>query len=219
MSERRRALVKAATPFLLYGLTGIAAAFELVVLWLALHPSVNADYRAFYLDQTTTCMNEPVRGTYHLGAVISFLPGHYDEALQVKVCGWEGPVGDGNHSVGEMSRLRFTFPETAENLVLRLTLTAIPTAASLTQRVVLSANGVGFGQVAIPAQQTQSFEVPVPAAALGRDGHQLDLTLAFPDAIRPEANDSNTRKRAIKIVSAQLIKAAASGADPADKSP
>ena len=199
---------KRAMPVLLYGLAGAAAVFELATLWLALHPSVNADYRAFYLDQTTTCMNEPVLGTYNLGKVISFLPGHYDEAIEVKVCGWEGPVGDGNHSVGEVSRLRFTFPETAENLVLKVTLTAIPTTANLTQHVIFSGSGVSFGQVAIPAQQTQSFELPVPAAALSKEGHQLDLTLAYPDAIRPEANDSNTRKRAIKILSAQLINAA-----------
>ena len=213
MYDGTRNFAKAAMPLLLYALAGAVAAFELATLWLSLHPNVNADYRAFYLDQTTTCMNQPVIGTYNLGKVISFLPGHYDEAIEVKVCGWEGPVGDGNHSVGELSRLRFTFPETAESLVLKVTLTAIPTAADLTQHVVFSGNGVVFGHVAIPARQTQSFELPVPAAALGQDGHQLDLTLAYPDAIRPEANDSNTRKRAIKILSAQLVNAAP-GATP-----
>ena len=46
---------------LLYGVAGLVALFELGVTWVALHPHVPADYRAYYLDRTTTSHpQEPV---------------------------------------------------------------------------------------------------------------------------------------------------------------
>ena len=50
-----------------YSASCSSAAFELHVTWLALHPAVDADYRAYYIDQTTTCLDKPVSGTLHAG--------------------------------------------------------------------------------------------------------------------------------------------------------
>lgn len=192
---------------MLYGAAGLVALAELAIFWLALHPNVNADYRAYFIDKTTTCLNTPIAGTYSLGDIVSFLPPGRKQALGVRVCGWEGPAGDGTHSIGESSRLRFTFPQKAVALELRVQLTGIPTPSNITQRVIFSANGATFGEVAIDARQTADFTMSVPPAAIGKEGHQLDLVLAYPDAIRPEPGDSNTRKRAIKLISVQLEKA------------
>lgn len=43
-----------------YILVAIVALFELGVVWLMLHPNVTPDYRAYYIDKTTTCLNQPV---------------------------------------------------------------------------------------------------------------------------------------------------------------
>ncbi len=55
-------------------LIALVAGFELWVAWLALHPQVSSDYRAYYIDQTTTCLNKPVSGLYTLGSTVSFMP-------------------------------------------------------------------------------------------------------------------------------------------------
>ena len=92
-----------------YLLVGLVALFELGVFWLMLHPDVPPDYRAYYIDKTTTCLNQPVSGAYTLGTVIPFTPEGRDAAEPVRVCGWEGPTGDGTHAVGTSSRVRFTY--------------------------------------------------------------------------------------------------------------
>src|SRR5215475_10116069 len=94
----------------LYAAAAAVALFELGVAWLSLHPNVNADYRAYYLDQTTTCLNEPATGDYVFGTEVMFRSGYEKLVQPVRVCGWEGPVGDGLHAVGESSRLRFALP-------------------------------------------------------------------------------------------------------------
>src|SRR5688572_14035050 len=87
-----------------------------------LHPQVPADYHAYYIDQSTTCLNQPVSGDYVLGTEVSFLPDGLEQARSLRVCGWEGPAGDGTHAVGKTSRLRFAVPETASPLALELEL-------------------------------------------------------------------------------------------------
>ncbi|MER8583614.1 hypothetical protein NKG95_33950, partial [Mesorhizobium sp. M1423] len=40
-----------------YALAAVLAGTEIVICALALNPNVNADYRAYYIDRTTTCLN------------------------------------------------------------------------------------------------------------------------------------------------------------------
>ena len=108
-----------------YALIAVLALFEVTVLWWALHPQVSEDYRAYYIDHTTTCLNQPVSGTYQLGTPIDFTSAGREAAKPLKVCGWEGPVGDGTHAIGESSRLRFAFTAPATALTLTLQAVAI----------------------------------------------------------------------------------------------
>ncbi|RYG96645.1 MAG: hypothetical protein EON57_14805, partial [Alphaproteobacteria bacterium] len=109
-----------------YALTALLLAAYALVMWWTIHPNVPDSYRAYYIDQTTTCMNQPVPGTYALGTVVSFLPDGAAAAKPLKPCGWEGPVGDGTHAVGTSSRLRFSWTEPATGpLALSLDLIAI----------------------------------------------------------------------------------------------
>ena len=63
---------------LLYGFAAALALAQLVVLWLALHPVVAPDYAAYFLDRTTTCLNQQlVPGTYVLGETVSFTSKNY----------------------------------------------------------------------------------------------------------------------------------------------
>jgi len=65
----------------------LVGGFELRVAWLALHPAVSDNYRAYYIDQSTTCLNKPVGGGYTLGTTVSFLPDDQAGAWRLRVCG------------------------------------------------------------------------------------------------------------------------------------
>lgn len=94
---------------------------ELAVLALALSPDVDAAYRAYYTDRTTTCLDREVPGDYTLGVTVSFRPDGAGQMTKIRVCGLDGPVDDGTHSVGTSSRLRIAATSAAP-LVLRLTM-------------------------------------------------------------------------------------------------
>jgi hypothetical protein len=190
-----------------YALVVIVGLFELGVLWLMLHPNVSADYRAYYIDKTTTCMNQPVAGTYSLGQVVDFTPPGRDAAKLIRVCGWEGPVGDGNHAVGTSSRLRFVYPEHAVPAVVKLTMQAVVSDTQPAQRVDVLFNGQSIGTVKVTADPAQDFALQVPPALAATANGRVELELRFPDSVQMGATDPDNRRRSIKLVSAALLPA------------
>lgn len=187
-----------------YLLIGLVALFELGVVWLMLHPNVPSDYRAYYIDKTTTCLNQPVSGQYALGAVIPFTPEGKDAAKLIRVCGLEGPTGDGNHAVGTSARLRFVYSETATALTLQLAMVAIQKGGNIVpQRVEIVANGMPLDTITLDQPTPQQFSLPLPAPADGR----LELELRFPDAVQMGPTDPDNRLRSIKLLSAALLPA------------
>ena len=172
-----------------------------------LHPNVSPDYRAYYIDKTTTCLNQPVAGTYALGTIVDFTDKGRKVAKPLRVCGWEGPVGDGNHALGTSARLRFVYPEPATALTLQLKLTAVKNDRQPTQRVVVRANGKDIGTLTVAADPPQDFPLPIPADLVTAAAGHIELEFAFPDAIRVGNTDPDNRRRSIKLLSAALIPA------------
>lgn len=188
-----------------YALVGLVIAFELTVVWLMLHPQVPADYRAYYIDQSTTCLNQPVSGQYALGTTISFLSDGLESAKPLRVCGWEGPAGDGTHAVGQTSRLRFALPDgTSGPLTLHLDFVAVERDGHPSQRVDLEANGASLGTVTALGGIPVSVDLVVPAEAMANNPGTVELAFHYADAIRMSPSDSNTRARSIKLLSARL---------------
>lgn len=190
---------------LLLGLIVLVAGVELFIAWLAVHPRVDRNYRAYYIDQTTTCLNKPVTGAYELGSTVSFMPDDQVGARHLRVCGWAGPGGDGTHSVGTSSRLRFAVGAVSGDLVLDMWVAAVTAPDGRDQHIVLrSVAGVPIGEATIPAGATRALEFNVPAAAIDRKQQRLDLIIRYPTgvAMRPPAAD--TDNRAIKLMSVQL---------------
>jgi hypothetical protein len=188
---------------LLYGVAGLVALFELGVTWVALHPHVPADYRAYYLDRTTTCLNEPVAGTYSAGTEIPFRSGYEHAIAPLRVCGWEGPAGDGLHAVGESARLRFRLDGFVRNRTLTLEMVAVDFAGPRGQPVAVTANGRKVGTVRVLPGTPQRFTLPLPDTVPAADA-TVDVELGFPEAILVDPTDSNTRKRSIKLSAARV---------------
>lgn len=186
----------------LYGVAALLAAFELFTAWQAIHPHVAASYRAYFIDQTTTCLDQPVSGDYAFGTLVSFRSGGEKQSKPVRVCGFEGPVGNGLHAVGESSRLRFRLPTDATGLTLMLELSAVDFAKAA-QPVNVVVNGQSLGTVAVQPGPEQRFSFAVPDAALKPD-HLLEVEMKYPQAIRISPQDSNTRKRSIKLTAGSV---------------
>ena len=184
-----------------YALAAVLALFELAILWQALHPNVSADYRAYYIDRTTTCLPQPVTGEYALGTELNFRS-EGDETRELRPCGWTGPAGDGTHSVGETSRLRFA-ADTTGPLTLMLELTGVTLPGPAQQRVLVSADGHEIGEITVTPDKTERFAISIPASALDDDGF-VDIKLDYPDAISPGKRVSNTYWRSVKLTAASL---------------
>lgn len=188
-----------------YGVVALAIAFELAVAWFMLHPQVPADFRAYYIDRTTTCLNQPVSGDYALSSTVSFRSDGLELAKPLKVCGWEGPAGDGTHAVGTSSRLRFAVPAAEHGpLFLSLELVAITREGHPAQRLGIEANGVELGVANALAGVPLEVDLEIPAEVVAAGAGAVDVILNFPDAIRMSPSDSDTRWRSIKLLSARL---------------
>jgi hypothetical protein len=185
-----------------YGLVVVLALTELLIAWWAIHPNVPEEYRAYYIDQTTTCMRQSVTGAYRMGTTINFRSGG-DDTRELRPCGWEGPTGDGMHALGETARLRFATGTITTPMLLTLQMTAVDIDGMSDQRVAVSANGVPVGTTTIPRAQSATVPFTIPAGLTAQSG-LLDIVLDFPDAVRARAGDSNTRKRSIKLTEATL---------------
>jgi hypothetical protein len=186
-----------------YCAVAVILAVELVVFWRALNPSATGDYRAYYIDKTTTCLPQPVTGAYQLGRWVSFRSDGARFTSELRPCGWEGPVGDGTHSVGETSRLGFAVGPIADPLELALEMVAVDLPGPRRQRVRVSANGVFVDEAGMTPGEPRLATFQIPAEVLD-ETDVLDIALDFPDAIPPGPGVSNTRKRAIKLLSARL---------------
>ncbi|WP_056312148.1 hypothetical protein [Devosia sp. Root685] len=184
-----------------YAFAAIIALVELTILWQGLHPSVSADYRAYYIDRTTTCLPQPVTGEYVLGAELDFRSDG-DETRELRPCGWTGTAGDGAHSVGETSRLRFAVSAPGA-LTLMLELTGVTLPGPAQQRVLISANGKEIGEIAVTPDKTERFAISIPASARDDDGF-VDIKLDYPDAISPGKRVANTYWRSVKLTAASL---------------
>lgn len=184
-----------------YALAALLALFEIVVLWQALHPNVSDDYRAYYIERTTTCLPQPVTGNYVLGTELDFRS-EGDETRELRPCGWTGPAGDGTHSVGETSRLRFAV-DAPGPLTLMLELTGVTLPGPAQQRVLISANGQEIGEIAVTPDKTERFAISIPASARDDDGF-VDVKFDYPDAISPGKRVSNTYWRSVKLTAASL---------------
>ena len=190
----------------LYTIVACLFVAELAVLWTALHPNVAPDYRAFYIDHTTTCLNRTVTsGAYSIGETVSFRPDGAAKARSLKVCGWSGAVGNGTHSLGEMSRLRFALDSQAPSVDLILTLEVAPVLRPGTpaQDVSVSANGRQLHRATLTNQEPATIDVPLDRSTLHESG-VLEIQLDYPNSIATSRLASNTSNRAIKLLSLRL---------------
>lgn len=185
---------------LAYVLAALLFAFELAVVWLMLHPNVSADFRAYYIDRSTTCLNQPVAGTYRFQTLLPALPGGADALKPIRVCGWEGPAGDGLHAVGTSARLRLIGDPPPGTARLRADLTAVARQGEVQpQSVIVVIDGTEAARWDVTSLDAATFTAELPLGSL--DDGRLEIEFRFPDAVRMGPTDPDTRWRSIRLQS------------------
>jgi hypothetical protein len=187
--------------WLAYALAAVLAAAEIAILVLALNPKVGPDFRAFYIDRTTTCLNRETEASYLIGQTVSFRRDGGKAASNIKVCGWTGPAGDGTHSLGETSRLRVNV-EHHGPLTATVEMSPVLRAPVTRQRIVISVNGDEVARIALTEPTPRKFMFAVPGGA-----RTLEISFDYLDGIPPNRSASNIYKRAVKLISFKLAEA------------
>jgi hypothetical protein len=189
---------------LLYGLAAAILLAEAVVFWLMLHPQVPEDFRAYYIDRTTTCLNQPVAGTYQFGTVQPMLPEARETIAPIKVCGWDGPAGDGLHAVGTHSRLRLVGEAAADIDSFVAELAAVrKNDAVVPQTVEVWLDGTLVESWMVDSAERARYAAPIPPEALA-DG-RLEVELRFPQAVSMGVNSPDTQWRSVKLTAAGAV--------------
>lgn len=187
-----------------YGLAALLFAFELGVVWLMLHPQVPDTYRAYYIDRTTTCLDQPVSGTYRFQTLVPFLPGAAETGKPLRVCGWEGPAGDGLHAVGTSARLRFSGTAPDGTTRLRADLSAVTRRGEVQpQTVIVVIDGVEAARWDVTSADPSTFTAMLPAGSLA-DG-RLEVEFRLPQAVKMGPTDPDTRWRSVRLLAVGVL--------------
>jgi hypothetical protein len=191
---------------LLWGACLLLGLVELGVAGLALRPSVDDIYRAYFIDRSSDCWPHATAGEYELGTTLSFVSGRGPDFAPNKVCGWFYPTGRGTWSYGRTSLLRFRFTPADGPLRLTLAAGALVDAAQPAQRVAVSADGREVATLVFdrPDAVAKSVIIPADLAADGR----LEVSFEYPDA-RPGTvlgRNEDPHLRALRMVALTLAR-------------
>lgn len=191
----------------MYGLAGLLVLIEAAIFAVALVPSVDPDYRAYYLDRSTDCYPLPVSGAYRLGERVSFGSASEGKRANLARCGWRDPEAQGSWSDGNRSMLRFAIAPQPADLVLELDARPYLDAESPGQRIEITANGTPLETLELVEKGPAIHRIAISSAIVGTAG-QLNITFNYPDARALTGAGSGTRLYALFVLDLALERAA-----------
>lgn len=155
------------------------AVFDAIVLYMVLFPQVAPDYRAYYIDRSSSCFPRIISGYYPLGEPLSFVPDRNGYALDtVRWCGFMPPSSTGIRSFGDYGIIRMQVPLPDDDLLLTFESWA-NTDSSKPERdvdVVVNGENVGTLQFTSAARINGKMIIPETVAKLGgKDEHGNDI--------------------------------------------
>lgn len=165
---------------ILYSLAALLLAGEAAILAIAMSPTVDPLYRAYYIDKSSDCFPLPVRGTYALGERVSFGADGGAPRASLTRCGWRDPDTAGSWSDGDRSMLRFAVAAPSD-LLLELNMRPYVDRDTTRQRVEVIVNGASLGTLEFAGRSATRREIAIPAAVIGSSSF-VDITLIYPDA-------------------------------------
>ena len=128
--------------------TALIAIFGAVVLYMVLNPRVEDDYRAYYIDRTSSCFPRLISGYYKLGEPASFVAGRNGmKRDSIRWCGFMPVKNDGIKSFGDYGILKLKFAVPDEDLLLTFSSWANTNADKPARDVQIVVNGETLGKV------------------------------------------------------------------------
>ena len=166
---------------------------QLVVVWLALHPDVSDEYRAYYIDHTRSCWLSP---SQPVQTYLADLPRsqpvsglNFLSACAVLSLGWRRIEDWGVWSTGTISRVRV--PYDTDTKAISLTLRAPPLLPA-PQRVLIRVDSLPSVDVEIPPGAIREVSLPRPAPPSGVAQIEIDV---LPPLSPKQAGQSNGKRR------------------------
>lgn len=186
--------------------TALIALFGAVVVYMVLNPRVADDYRAYYIDRTSSCFPRIISGYYKLGEPASFVAGRNGMTLDsIRWCGFQPVKNDGIKSFGDYGILKLKFPVPDEDLLLTFSSWANTGSDKPARDVNIVVNGETLGKITIKTSKrvNGSFVIPQAVAkASAADGMQIkfEVPRIGPPGTNSEPVTLQLRLEAVRLV-------------------
>lgn len=181
-------------------------AVEAAIVLLMLTPQVSADYRAYYLERSTSCWPRAVTGRYRLGQPVSFRDDPDGRAaIRHRQCGWIAPFEAGSWSRGDRARLYFAFDVPTAGVDIALLANGYVGEGHPSQRVAVSVNGVLLDELLFTPQSQDLRVLRVSPDVAGLDAAGLTIQFDFPDRISPAAMGVSDDSRELGMLLAEMM--------------
>lgn len=183
-----------------YIAVGALAALGGAALWLAAHPNVSDEYRAYFIDRSTDCWANNVVGSLPLSGRIWFVTADNAGAKAVLECGWIAPEATGTWSSGREAKLAVR-PQGAGPWDVELDLLPF----SPPQRVTIVAKGETLLETVLVQGGTIQHRLRLLPTHLDADGRAV-LSVALPDGVSPSdlGLAPDPRKLAVRLLSLRV---------------
>jgi hypothetical protein len=167
----------------------LIAIFDLYVLVLVLRPNVADDYRAYYIDRTTSCFPRLISGYYPLGEPVSFIAGRpgYDRD-SIRWCGFMPANNQGIRSFGDYGILRLRFADPKQDLLLTFTSYANVFENTAPRDVAVLVNDTRLETLHFTGQQRVLGKIVVPAAVVAKGKGGVEIKFEVPRTGPPGTN-------------------------------
>ncbi len=146
------------------------------LLWRAVTPDVSQEYRAYFIERSTDCLNRTIDGQFMSGTESALTnAADLQGTRHIVRCGFRMPEADGSWTIGNVSRLFFTpTPSGAYRLDLNIADVA-SNAQSSQQHFEILANGHSLGTESLVQGKQYKLFLLLPSTVFQTE--QLDVTL------------------------------------------
>lgn len=186
--------------------TALIAVFGAVVLYLVLNPRVSDEYRAYYIDRTSSCFPRIITGYYKLGQPASFVAGRNGMTRDsIRWCGFMPVKNDGIKSFGDYGILKLRFPVPDEDLLLTFSSWANTNADKPARDVNIVVNGETLGTITFKTSKRIDGKIVVPqdVAKAGKDG-DMEIRFEVP-RIGPPGTNSEPVTLQLRLEAVRLV--------------
>jgi hypothetical protein len=184
----------------------LIALADLGVAYLVLNPRVADDYRAYYIDRTSSCFPRVITGYYPLGTPVTFVPGRSGYARDnIRWCGFKPPSTTGIRSFGDYGILKLKFPVPDDDLLLTFSSWTNTGADKPRREVKVVVNGEQVGTLVYTKRDRVDGKIVIPQrlAKLSKaDGMEIrfDVPRIGPPGTNSEPVTLELRLEALRLV-------------------